>query len=143
MSKEPTFFIAGTMRGNLKDCSFVDQTYRNRIRNKINCCYPKAKIIDPYDSCDTEASNEISFGQQHVIYGREIRQAKSADIVVAYISEASMGTAIEIWAAYNAGKPVLIISPLIHNWTVKFLHDRLFKSLEDFEMVTNPFEDLL
>ena len=36
-------------------------------------------------------------------------EAARADVLIAYVPEASMGTAVEIWEAYRAGKPILTI----------------------------------
>lgn len=60
-------------------------------------------------------------------------RASEADILVAYLPEASMGTAIEMWQAYGAGARVLAISPMIDNWVIKFLSDRVFGTMEEFE----------
>jgi len=62
-----------------------------------------------------------------------IVEAGRADIVVAYLSEASMGTALEMWRAYEKGIPILTISPLAENWVVKFLSTQVFATLEEFE----------
>jgi hypothetical protein len=43
-----------------------------------------------------------------------------------------MGTAVEMWRAYEAGVPVLTISPLAENWVVRFLSARIFSDLSQF-----------
>ena len=60
-------------------------------------------------------------------------EAARADVLIAYLPEASMGTAVEMWEAHRAGKPVLTISPLAENWVVRFLSTRVFPSLVAFE----------
>ena len=60
-------------------------------------------------------------------------EAARADVLIAYLPEASMGTAVEMWQAYRAGKPILTISPLAENWVVRFLSTRVFPSLGAFE----------
>jgi hypothetical protein len=63
---------------------------------------------------------------------------REIDLLLAYVPEASMGTAIEMWEAYQHGAAVISISPLKHNWAVKFLTHILYPDLEDFEAaVTN------
>ena len=56
-----------------------------------------------------------------------------------------MGTAIEMWQAFQRGRVVLVISPLRENWTVKFLADVVLDSLEDLEalIVSGQLEALL
>jgi hypothetical protein len=44
-----------------------------------------------------------------------------------------MGTAIEMWEAFRHGRVVLAISPLVHNWTVKYCSHALFPDLDAFE----------
>jgi hypothetical protein len=44
-----------------------------------------------------------------------------------------MGSAIEMWRAHEEGVLVLTISPMVHNWAIRFLSDRVFETLEGFE----------
>ena len=44
-----------------------------------------------------------------------------------------MGTAIEMYAAREARRAVITISPLGGNWSIKFLSDRLFADIDAFE----------
>ena len=43
-----------------------------------------------------------------------------------------MGTAIEMWEAHQHGAAVLTISPMKHNWTVKFLSHGLYADEAEF-----------
>jgi hypothetical protein len=53
--------------------------------------------------------------------------------VVAYVPQASMGTAIEMWQAYQAGVPLVTISPLAANWVVRHLSDVVLPDLCAFQ----------
>jgi hypothetical protein len=44
-----------------------------------------------------------------------------------------MGTAIEMWEAYQHGAAVITISPLEHNWAVKFLSHELYAGVDVFQ----------
>ena len=44
-----------------------------------------------------------------------------------------MVTAIEMWEAFRHGKTVVAISPLSHNWTVKYCSNVLYPDVESFE----------
>jgi hypothetical protein len=55
------------------------------------------------------------------------------DVLIAYVPEASMGTAIEMWEAHRHGRTVVTISPLKHNWAVRFLSHELYPDLDEFE----------
>ena len=43
-----------------------------------------------------------------------------------------MGTAIEMWEAHQHGAVVLTISPMKHNWAVKFLSHGLYSDEAEF-----------
>ncbi len=58
--------------------------------------------------------------------------ASSCDLVVAYVPQASMGTALEMNAAYEKGVPVIAISPMRENWVIRALSARVFPDLPAF-----------
>jgi hypothetical protein len=60
------------------------------------------------------------------------------DVVVAFLPEASMGTAIEIWEAFRHGRRVVTISPLERNWVVRYCSHLV---LEDFSALEQALED--
>ena len=54
--------------------------------------------------------------------------------MIAFVPEASMGTAIEMWEAHEHGRAaVLTISPLDHNWAVRFCSHAIYPDFEAFE----------
>jgi hypothetical protein len=123
-------FIAGIMQGSRLDRYIDDQDYRRIITEAIRNRHPEAEIVDP---------NELH--PQGVDYGDELAKntllemadlAKRCDLVVAYAPTASMGTAIEMWQAFQAGVPVVTISPMAANWVIKHLSDVLLPSLDAF-----------
>jgi nucleoside 2-deoxyribosyltransferase len=123
-------FIAGIMQGSRLDSLIDDQDYRRAIASVVLQRFPGAEIVDP---------NEIH--PEGVSYGDEQAKvtllamaglASQADLVVAYVPRASMGTAIEMWQAYQAGIPLVTISPMGANWVVKFLSDAVLPDLEAF-----------
>lgn len=61
-----------------------------------------------------------------------MKKAGESDLLIAYLPSASMGTAIEIWNAFNSNKPVIVISPLNLNWVIRFCADKICESIEDF-----------
>ncbi len=58
---------------------------------------------------------------------------REIDVLLAFVPEASMGTAIEMWEAYQHGAAVITVSPLKHNWAVKFLSHAIYDDLGEFE----------
>lgn len=123
-------FIAGIMQGSREDKDICEQSYRRTITETILARYPAVEIVDPFalhpDSVgyDPNDSRRTFFDMNALAAG--------VDLLIAYAPEASMGTAIEMWQAYQAGAPVLTISPMAENWVVKFLSARVFPTMADF-----------
>jgi len=124
------FFVAGIMQGSRQDEDICDQDYRTAIREIILARYPDAEVVCPFDLYPDSVGYGYERGKETLL--DLARRAAQADWLVAYVPEASMGTAIEMWQAYGAGAKILTISPMSDNWVVKFLSDRVFPSLEDF-----------
>ena len=125
------FFIAGIMQGSRSDVGIHDQSYRVAIGAAIKARFPEAEIVDPME-LHPEGVNYGSEEAKQTLLAMA-GEAARADVLIAYLPEASMGTAVEMWQAYRAGKPVLTISPLAENWVVRFLSTRVFPSLAAFE----------
>ena len=79
------------------------------------------------ESLDYDDATGRSVFFRHNLMCREI------DVLLAFVPEASMGTAIEMWEAHLHGAAVITISPLRHNWAVKFLSHALYPDLPAFE----------
>ena len=125
------FFIAGIMQGSRQDDDICGQDYRTTIREIILREYPEAEVVCPFELYPDSPYYGPEEGKRTFL--DLIDRAKEADFLVAYLPEASMGTAIEIWQAYRAGARILSISPMAENWVVKFLSDRVFATVEEFE----------
>src|SRR5512137_698372 len=118
------------MQGSRRDNGVDDQGYRQRITAAIQRHMPAADILDPWALYPDSPTYDNERGKQ--VYLSLNEQAAQADVLIAYVPQASMGTAIEIWQAYQAGACVLTISPLSENWVVKFLSHRVFATLDEF-----------
>lgn len=130
------FFIAGIMQGSRQDPDICSQDYRTAIREIILQKYPQAEIICPFDLYPESPYYGPEDGKRTFLDLAD--RAKEADFLIAYLPEASMGTAIEMWQAYGEGVPILSISPMAENWVIKFLSARTFATLEQFaEFVDN------
>lgn len=123
-------FIGGVMQGSKQGADINDQGYRQVIGQIVRARYPAAEIVDPValfpDSVDfdDDRARKVLFGMA--------QEAARADIVVAYLPEASMGTALEMVRAFDGGRPVITISPMAENWFIRFLSRRVFPTLETF-----------
>ncbi len=63
----------------------------------------------------------------------ELELAASCDVTIAYAPVATMGTAVEMFQAFSAGKSVFAISPMAENWAIRFLSTRVFPDFTAFE----------
>ena len=123
-------FIGGVMQGSHQGKGINDQSYRQTIVQMVKARHPAAEIIDPW----ALFPDSIDYGDdraRQVLY-EMAEEAARADAVVAYLPEASMGTALEIVRACDAGTPVICISPLAENWFIRCFSQRVFSSLEAF-----------
>jgi len=125
-------FVAGIMQGSLVEMGIHDQDYRVAIGAAIKARFPEAEVIDPLE---LHPDGGVNYGPEKAkrTLLEMAEEAARADVLIAYLPEASMGTAVEIWQAYRAGKPILAISPLAENWVIRFLSTRVFPSLGAFE----------
>lgn len=123
-------FIAGIMQGSLPGIEIVPQDYRQHVTQIIAQKYPEAEIVDPWEL----HPDSLNYGYEaaRAAFLELIEHAGNSDILVAYLPEASMGTALEMWRAYERGIPILTISPLAENWVVKFLSQKVFSGLGEF-----------
>ena len=123
-------FIAGVMQGSRTDDAVNDQDYRTTIADIVRSSVDDVHIIDPWalhpnsETYDTQNARDTFFDMTAA--------ATESDVVVAYVPEASMGTAIEMWEAHRCGVPVFTISKMSANWVVKLLSTEVFPSLEEF-----------
>ncbi len=124
-------FIAGIMQGSRTDDRVTDQSYRQFITRVLRENLNPLQIIDPWAlHPDSEAYDRE---RAYATFMQMNAEAGKADVLVAYLPQASMGTAIEMWEAHRAGARVYAISPMTENWVVKLLSTQVFPSLEAFE----------
>jgi len=125
------FFLAGIMQGSHTQARLHQQDYRSRLTRLIEKHFPHSKVYDP------RADHQDSIGYDEAT-GRAVffdhnAMCRRVDVLVAFVPEASMGTAIEMWEAYTHGAAVITISPMRHNWAIKFLSHARFDDVAAFE----------
>ena len=125
------FFIAGIMQGSHCEAKMHDQDYRGHLKQLLLGHFPDAQVYDPL----ADHSKSLYYGKQK---GRDVffehnRVCQDVDVLVAFVPQASMGTAIEMWEAYTHGAVVITISPLAVNWAVRFLSHLLFEDVAGLE----------
>jgi hypothetical protein len=126
------FFLAGIMQGSRQDTGLHQQDYRARLAQLIKTHLPEADVYDPL----TDHPQSVAYSDEdgrRVFYGHN-RLCREVDVLIAFVPEASMGTAIEMWEAHEHGRAVVLtISPLNHNWAVRFCSHAIYPDFETFE----------
>jgi hypothetical protein len=125
------FFLAGIMQGSHLGAVLHNQDYRARIKRLLCENFPGAEIYDPL--ADHSSSLEYDDDKGRAVFFHHNQLCREVDVVLAFVPEASMGTAIEMWEACQHGRAVIAISPLKHNWAVKFLSHQLYADIDEFE----------
>jgi hypothetical protein len=125
------FFLAGIMQGSHVGAVLHNQDYRGRIKQLLATHLPGAEIYDPL--ADHATSLEYDDARARETFWYHNRMCRTVDVVLAFLPEASIGTAIEMFEAFEHGRIVVVVSPMQHNWAVKFLSHLLYGDLEEFE----------
>lgn len=136
-------FIAGIMQGSRRANDMTAQDYRQQIGEWLIAHVPGVEVVDPFELHPESVSYSDDDARRTLI--DLARLAGRVDAVVAFVPEASMGTALEMWEAYHQGRPVITISPLVHNWVVKGLSTRVLADLAEFRtfVESGEFERVL
>jgi hypothetical protein len=124
-------FLAGIMQGSHAEKLLHAQDYRAHITELLKVHLPEAEIYDPRANHAQSLGYDRARGRD--VFFRHNFMCREVDVLLAFVPEASMGTAIEMWEAYQHGAAVITISPLKHNWAVKFLSHALYADLATFE----------
>ncbi|MCP4284667.1 MAG: hypothetical protein GY792_09480 [Gammaproteobacteria bacterium] len=123
-------YISGVMQGSKKGQGIQGQGYRQVISDAVKIRHPNAKIYDPFSIFPDSVEYDDQRSKQALFAMAD--EAASTDIVIAYLPEASMGTALEMVRAYDNGKTIISISTLEKNWFIRAVSAEIFLSLDDF-----------
>ena len=125
------FFIAGIMQGSHTASRMHSQDYRTRIARLLEEHFPGADIYDPLAKHQGSLGYDPRTGRE--VFFHHNRICREVDVLLAFVPEASMGTAIEMWEAHQHGAAVFTISPMLHNWAVKYLSHAVYADVAEFE----------
>jgi hypothetical protein len=123
------------MQGSRKDRYIDDQGYREAIAQMIQERHPSVEIVDPNELHPNGVDYDDRLAKATLLEMADL--AADADLVVAYAPVASMGTAIEMWQAFQAGAPLVTISPMDANWVVRHLSTVVVPDLQAFRSWVN------
>ena len=95
------FFLAGIMQGSLAEPELHAQDYRPHLKQLILAQFPDADVYDPLGNHANSINYDDTTGRS-VFLGHNL-MCREVDVLIAFVPEASMGTAIEMWEAYQHG----------------------------------------
>ncbi len=124
-------FICGIIQGSLRGTKIHSQDYRQAISKVL-----KKHIADLEIHCPVSLhpnSPDYDDKQAARVFEESVEQARSSDLLVAYLPEASMGSAIEMWEAKKANVPIVAITPLKGNWVIRYTADVILETIDEFE----------
>lgn len=123
-------FIAGIMQGSHVEAVLHQQDYRKHLRETLREAFPGAEIYDPLEHHRSSLGYDDPTGR--AVFMHHNRMCREVDVLLAFLPAASMGTAIEMWEAYQAGAVVIAITPMKKNWAVKFLSHEIYQGIDEF-----------
>lgn len=132
LKKIKSIFLAGVIQGSNKGMILHQQDYRKELKDLFRKYIPQAEIVDPVEEHPDSAFYDFRKGEK--VFFQSIRRCSECDLMVAYLPEASMGTAVEMWECHRNNVPVWTVSPLKENWAIKFLSAKIFQSVEKLEV---------
>ena len=129
-------FIAGIMQGSRMDRYIDDQDYRGIIAEALADHRTDVEVLDPNELHPNGVDYDDAVAKATLLEMANL--ASEADLLVAYVPKASMGTALEMWKAFEANVPVVTISPMTANWVIRHLSSVVLPDLDAFRgWVTN------
>jgi len=141
--RSPSFFIAGVIQGSAQGRELCDQSYREQLTQLLKETFHDAVVISPYDLHPNSIDYSLDRGKATFL--KMVSRARQCDVLIAYLPEASLGTAIEMWECSRVGVPIWTISPMKENWVIKFFSQRVFSNLNEFKrfLLTEAREEVL
>jgi nucleoside 2-deoxyribosyltransferase len=121
-------FLAGIIQGSSKDKSIHSQDYRERIIEAIESTFPGAVVYNPLHGHENSVEYDDIKGKTTFLNSLDV--IKKCDLMIAYLPQASLGTAVEIWECYKLGIPVWTITPMKTNWVVRFCSEKIFDDID-------------
>jgi hypothetical protein len=134
-----SYFLSGVMGGSgagtasLAGVAVESQDYRASIRAAVLAADSTACVVDPAEVVELRAPELHADGMPEAGFWKEdgvvremldevVALAAQCDVVISYLPTASMGSAVELHAAREAGRLVVVVAPnerMRANWVVR------------------------
>ena len=118
------------MQGSHVAALVHDQTYRTTLRDLVQARWPEAEVYDPFANHATSVGYDMCRARE--VFLGHVAMCREFDLLVAWVPEASMGTAIEMWEACRHARTVVTITPLVHNWVVQLTSAAVYRDVDAF-----------
>ncbi|MCL2116977.1 MAG: hypothetical protein FWH27_00975 [Planctomycetaceae bacterium] len=125
------FFLAGIMQGSFHEMALHDQSYRAELARRLGEHFPDSRVYDPLAYHANSVDYGVSKGRETFLMHNRMCGSE-VDVLIAFVPEASMGTAIEMWEAWKNHAVVITISPMRANWAIRFLSNAIYPDLPAF-----------
>ncbi|WP_433499159.1 hypothetical protein ACQP1K_02030 [Sphaerimonospora sp. CA-214678] len=151
-------FIAGTIQGSNRGTDIEDQSYRIAIPAMVARFFPGAECFDPSaDVADKLADPTVAalvrsllsdtpptletaslpaqLTELRTIFHDMTREVAKCDLCIAYLPghTPSMGTAMEMYAAYLSDVPIVTVTDMVANLAVVSVSTWILRDLEVLE----------
>ncbi|MFZ2489712.1 MAG: hypothetical protein WAZ19_16520 [Anaerolineae bacterium] len=123
-------YLAGIMQGSHPDDAMHGQGYRAFLTDLLRTHAPQMQVFDPWVAYPD--SQTYPDERARTVLVDNVMEAAASDVVIAYLPQASMGTALEMWEAWRAGATVIAITPLAGNWVVRTCAAQRYATLDEF-----------
>ena len=108
--KSYSFFLAGIIQGSIRHEAVHCQDYRRALRDIIERRRARtARVYCPVENHPESLGYDDAKASR--VFFDHIEWSRRVDCLVAYLPEASMGTAVEMYAAREAGRAVVDHKP--------------------------------
>ena len=123
-------FIAGIIQGSKKGVDIHDQTYRYAIKNILMNTFPNSTLFCPVENHPNSTLYDDK--KAKTVFFKHLDILRQSHSLIVYLPEASLGCGIEMWESYQRKMVTVTISPLITNWVVRLLSDKVCETIDGF-----------
>jgi hypothetical protein len=159
-------FVAGTIQGANADLRIDDQGYRGQIADLVRSRFPAAECFDPSAEVTRRLADPTTLSvigklvgepprlldlgslpaelaSLRATFNEMTREAAACDLCVAYLPgrTLSMGTAMEMQAAFAAGVPIVAVTSLVDNLAVMSVSSWVARDLDALAELLDVFLD--
>jgi len=124
-------FLAGIIQGSHQEAAIHGQGWRREVAALLARHAPEVEVVDHFARHPEGIRYDLAGIRATLAEGNAA--CAGSDAVICWLPEASMGTAIEMFLAREAGRLVIAVTPMAANWVIRAYTDRVFRDLAALE----------